>query len=125
MEVLRDFSCVPQKSDSSYDSITGSVLLISMKAGGVGLNLVAARSVFIVDPWWNAAVEDQCVDRIHRIGQNAKMIYVRKFYVADSIEERILELQKRKKGVARAVLCDNDATGADGLGGRPSIDDFK
>ena len=78
-----------------------------------------------LDPWWNAAVEDQCVDRIHRIGQSAKNIYVRKFFVANSIEEHILELQKRKKGVARAVLCDEGSTGTDGLGARPSMEDFK
>jgi SNF2 family DNA or RNA helicase len=78
-----------------------------------------------LDPWWNAAVEDQCVDRIHRIGQSARKIYVRKFFVANSIEERILELQRRKKGVARAALAENAATGSDGLGARPSIEDFK
>jgi len=78
-----------------------------------------------LDPWWNAAVEDQCVDRIHRIGQSAGKIYVRKFFVANSIEERILDLQRRKKGVARAALCDEGASGADELGARPSIEDFK
>jgi len=98
--------------------------LISMKAGGVGLNLVAASSVFIVDPWWNAAVEDQCVDRIHRIGQSAKKIYVRKFFVSNSIEERILELQKRKRDVAQAALRDKGTAGTDGIS-RPSMDDFK
>ncbi|OEU17194.1 SNF2_N-domain-containing protein, partial [Fragilariopsis cylindrus CCMP1102] len=106
MKVLRDFGCESPGSTSSLNSNAGSVLLISMKAGGVGLNLVAARSVFIVDPWWNSAVEDQCVDRIHRIGQTAEKIYVRKFFVSNSIEERILELQKRKKNIASAILCD-------------------
>ena len=77
------------------------------------------------DPWWNAAVEDQCVDRIHRIGQSAEKIYVRKFFVANTIEERILKLQKRKKGVARAALCDDGPIGADGIESRPSIEDFK
>ncbi len=81
--------------------------------------------VLFIDPWWNAAVEDQCIDRIHRIGQSAKKVYVRKFYVADSIEERIIELQKRKKGVAKAAMCDDGSGSADGLGARPSIDDFK
>ena len=79
----------------------------------------------LTDPWWNAAVEDQCVDRIHRIGQSAKKIYVRKFFVENTIEERILELQKRKKRIARAVLCGNCPTGGDGIEARPSIDDFK
>ncbi|VEU38181.1 unnamed protein product [Pseudo-nitzschia multistriata] len=124
MKVLSDFNSGSPRYASSHNSNAGTVLLISMKAGGVGLNLVAAKSVFIVDPWWNAAVEDQCVDRIHRIGQSAKTIYVRKFFVLNSIEERILELQKRKKEVARAALCDKAATEAEGIS-RPSIDDFK
>jgi len=124
MEVLRDFGSESPRHSSSRNSNTGSVLLISMKAGGVGLNLVAASSVFIVDPWWNAAVEDQCVDRIHRIGQSAKKIYVRKFFVSNSIEERILELQKRKRDVAQAALRDKGTAGTDGIS-RPSMDDFK
>mmetsp|Transcript_59417 Transcript_59417/g.145401 ORF Transcript_59417/g.145401 Transcript_59417/m.145401 type:complete len:1326 (-) Transcript_59417:1146-5123(-) len=102
----------------------GPVLLISMKAGGQGLNLVSARSVFIVDPWWNAAVEDQCINRIHRIGQTAKRVFVRKFYVADSIEERIMELQRRKKNIASAALSDIDKMDA-ASSNRPSLDDFK
>ncbi|EED91410.1 predicted protein [Thalassiosira pseudonana CCMP1335] len=68
-----------------------------MKAGGVGLNLVAASSVFILDPWWNASVEDQCVNRIHRIGQKAEVVRVRKFVVTDSVEEKIVSLQGKKK----------------------------
>ena len=75
----------------------GSVFLVSMKAGGIGLNLVAASSVFIVDPWWNQAIEDQCINRIHRIGQQAKVVRVRKFIVTDSVEEKIVNLQGRKK----------------------------
>ena len=75
----------------------GSVFLVSMKAGGVGLNLVSASSVFIVDPWWNQAIEDQCINRIHRIGQQAKIVRVRKFVVTDSVEEKIVNLQGKKK----------------------------
>merc|ERR1712086_1033227 len=75
----------------------GSVLLVSMHAGGVGLNLVAASSVFIIDPWWNQAVEDQCISRIHRIGQQASIVRVRKFVVTDSVEEKIVDLQGKKK----------------------------
>lgn len=63
--------------------------------------------------------------RIHRIGQTAEKIYVRKFFVTNSIEERILELQKRKKNIARAALCDKEAVGADGIGARQSLEDFK
>ena len=70
-------------------------------------------------------VEDQCVDRIHRIGQSAKKIYVRKFYVENSIEERIIDLQKRKKGVARAALCDNGAAETVEPEARPSIEDLE
>ena len=75
----------------------GSVFLVSMKAGGVGLNLVAASTVFILDPWWNAAIEDQCISRIHRIGQLAEVVRVRKFVVTDSVEEKIVNLQGKKK----------------------------
>jgi len=104
----------------------GSVLLISMKAGGVGLNLVAANTVFIADRWWNAAVEDQCVDRIHRIGQMAEKVRVRMFYVANSVEERIVELQKRKKNVASEVLCDaGQANTNSQTGSLPTLEDFK
>merc|ERR1712085_197719 len=77
----------------------GSVFLVSMHAGGVGLNLVAASSVFIIDPWWNQAVEDQCISRIHRIGQQASIVRVRKFVVTDSVEEKIVDLQGMKKGI--------------------------
>ena len=70
-------------------------------------------------------MEDQCVDRIHRIGQTAQKIYVRKFFVSNTIEERILELQKRKKNIARAALCDKGTEEADRIGARPSLDDFK
>ena len=69
---------------------------MSMKAGGVCINMVAASSVFIVDPWWNAAVEDQCVSRIHRIGQMADVVRVRKFVVKGSVEEEIVLLQAEK-----------------------------
>lgn len=108
-------------------SQVGSVLLISMKAGGVGLNLVAARTVFIADPWWNAAVEDQCVDRIHRIGQTADKVRVRKFYVTNTVEERILELQSRKKNMAREAMRDNGKAGVPtGTGSNnPTLEDFK
>jgi SNF2 family DNA or RNA helicase len=113
-------------STSGTKPDAGSVLLISMKAGGVGLNLVAARTVFIADPWWNAAVEDQCVDRIHRIGQTADKVRVRKFYIRNSVEERIVELQSRKKSMASQVLCDKGQVESDGENGsRPTLEDFK
>jgi len=103
----------------------GSVFLLSMRAGGVGINLVAASSVFIVDPWWNAAVEDQCINRIHRIGQRADVVRVRRFVVEDSVEEKIVRLQQRKKGIAGEIL-DNGAAPGDRLGdSNPTMEDFK
>ena len=88
-----------QKDDSVEEDVCkrGSVFLVSMKAGGVGLNLVAASTVFILDPWWNQAIEDQCINRVHRIGQQASVVRVRKFVVSDSVEEKIVTLQGKKK----------------------------
>ena len=127
VKVLEEFGRANPEGTPQGDpqSNVGSVLLISMKAGGVGLNLVAARTVFIADPWWNAAVEDQCVNRIHRIGQTAEMVRVRKFYVSNSVEERIVLLQKRKKDMASEVLCDGGTLQSDNAGMRPTLDDFK
>jgi SNF2 family DNA or RNA helicase len=71
------------------------VFLISLKAGGVGLNLTAADYVFILDPWWNPAVEAQAIDRAHRIGQQ-NTVFTYKFITKDSVEEKILALQNRK-----------------------------
>jgi SNF2 family DNA or RNA helicase len=82
---------------------TVTVFLISMKAGGLGLNLVAASHVFLLDPWWNPATEDQAIDRVHRLGQT-KPVEVTRFIVNGSIEERILELQERKKMLAQGAL---------------------
>ena len=87
----------PSKQVHDESCQRGSVFLVSMKAGGVGLNLVAASSVFITDHWWNQAIEDQCINRIHRIGQHAKVVRVRKFVVSDSVEEKIVNLQGKKK----------------------------
>ncbi|GAM28082.1 hypothetical protein SAMD00019534_112580 [Acytostelium subglobosum LB1] len=79
------------------------VFLISMKAGGLGLNLVVASHVFLLDPWWNPATEEQAIDRVYRIGQN-KNVYVTRFVIKDSIEERILKLQQNKKNLAQDTL---------------------
>jgi len=106
----------------------GSVLLMSMKAGGVGLNLVQASSVFIVDPWWNAAIEDQCIMRCHRIGQTAQKVRVRKFVVQHSVEERIVALQDRKKNMAGQILAGQTAAGDDETlenATKATLDDFK
>jgi superfamily II DNA or RNA helicase len=79
------------------------ILLISLKAGGVGLNLTAADTVIHIDPWWNPAVEEQATARAHRIGQ-AQTVFVYKLVVEGSIEERILKLQARKAALAEGVL---------------------
>lgn len=80
-----------------------SVMLISLKAGGVGLNLTAADHVYLMDSWWNPAVEDQAADRVHRIGQENPVL-VSRLVAENTLEERIYELQKRKLEVASAVL---------------------
>lgn len=83
------------------------VFLISIKAGGVGLNLTAADYVFILDPWWNPAVEAQAIDRAHRIGQESKvMIY--KFITQNSVEEKILALQADKKILAEEIISEEE-----------------
>ncbi len=79
------------------------IFLLSLKAGGTGLNLTAADYVFHLDPWWNPAVEDQATDRAHRIGQDKPVVSVR-IIAEDTVEEKILALQERKREVARAAL---------------------
>lgn len=79
------------------------VFLISIKAGGVGLNLTEADYVFILDPWWNPAVEMQAVDRTHRIGQTKK-VFIYKFITKDSVEEKILALQRNKQMLATSLI---------------------
>jgi SNF2 family DNA or RNA helicase len=84
------------------------VFLISIKAGGVGLNLTEADYVFILDPWWNPAVEQQAIDRTHRIGQT-KNVFIYKFITKDSVEEKILALQNRKLKVARSLITTEES----------------
>jgi DNA repair protein RAD5 len=74
----------------------GLVLLLSLRAGGVGLNLTAANRVYMMDPWWSFAVEAQAIDRVHRMGQESE-VTVTRFIVEDSIEEKMLRIQERKK----------------------------
>ena len=81
------------------------VMLISLKAGGTGLNLTAADHVFLMDPWWNPAVEDQAADRAHRIGQE-RPVMVYRLVSEETVEERILLLQEAKRGIADAALGD-------------------
>ncbi|HUR32371.1 MAG TPA: DEAD/DEAH box helicase [Vicinamibacterales bacterium] len=79
------------------------LFLISLKAGGVGLNLTAADYVFILDPWWNPAAEAQAVDRAHRIGQTRNVLAYR-LIARDTVEERVLALQQRKRELAEAII---------------------
>jgi superfamily II DNA or RNA helicase len=86
------------------------VLLVSLRAGGTGLNLTAADSVFILDPWWNPAVEDQAADRAHRIGHD-RPVFVYRVIARDTVEERILALQEHKRGLAEAALGEGTRAG--------------
>jgi SNF2 family DNA or RNA helicase len=84
------------------------VMLVSLKAGGTGLNLTAADHVFLLDPWWNPAVEDQAADRAHRIGQD-KPVMIYRVVARDTVEERVLALQEHKRRIAAAALDGADA----------------
>ncbi|QDT31762.1 DEAD/DEAH box helicase [Thalassoglobus polymorphus] len=79
------------------------VFLISLKAGGLGLNLTAAEYVFLLDPWWNPAVEAQAIDRAHRVGQT-NQVFAYRLICRDTVEEKILDLQKKKRELADAIL---------------------
>jgi len=82
------------------------VLLVSLKAGGVGLNLTAAQRVYLMDPYWNPAVENQAVDRIHRLGQTRPVTTV-KLIIENTIEARLLEVQRKKTELANMTLGQN------------------
>lgn len=79
------------------------LFLISLKAGGLGLNLTAAEYVFLLDPWWNPAVEAQAIDRAHRIGQTQK-VFAYRLIARDTVEEKVLELQNTKRNLAEAII---------------------
>jgi SNF2 family DNA or RNA helicase len=82
------------------------IFLISLKAGGVGLTLTAADYVYLVDPWWNPAAEQQAIDRTHRIGQQNK-VFAYKMICKDTVEEKILALQQRKKALAEELITED------------------
>ncbi|MFN7993994.1 MAG: SNF2-related protein [Bryobacteraceae bacterium] len=87
------------------------LFLISLKAGGLGLNLTAAEYVFLLDPWWNPAVEAQAVDRAHRIGQT-KQVFAYRLIARDTVEEKVLQLQSNKRELAAAIIsADNSLIG--------------
>ncbi len=79
------------------------IFLISLKAGGLGLNLTAAEYVYLLDPWWNPAIEAQAIDRSHRIGQTRR-VFAYRIIAKDTVEQKILELQQRKRDLADAIL---------------------
>ncbi len=84
------------------------LFLVSLKAGGLGLNLTAAEYVFLLDPWWNPAVEGQAVDRAHRIGQT-RPVFAYRLIAKDTVEEKVLELQKTKRDLAAAIIGQDNA----------------
>eukprot|EP00756_Hemistasia_phaeocysticola_P047688 Hpha_TRINITY_DN22156_c0_g1::TRINITY_DN22156_c0_g1_i1::g.103672::m.103672/K15505/RAD5; DNA repair protein RAD5 len=89
---------------SSFRSAkTKTVLLVSLKAGGVGLDLSCARHAILLDPWWNPAVEAQALDRVHRVGQTRE-VFVKKYVARNTTEEAILKVQRRKQAVSDGVL---------------------
>lgn len=99
----------------SFQNAAGPpVLLISLKAGGTGLNLTAADHVFLLDPWWNPAVEEQAADRAHRIGQD-RPVMVYRLVSKDTVEERVLDLQRKKRQIAEAALAGAEQAGSTGV----------
>jgi SNF2 family DNA or RNA helicase len=99
-----------QKREAAIDAFQegdATVFLISLKAGGVGLNLTAADTVIHYDPWWNPAVERQATDRAYRIGQD-KPIFVYKLLTEDTVEEKILQLQEKKQLLADSLYGDTE-----------------
>lgn len=84
------------------------LFLISLKAGGVGLNLTAAEYVFLLDPWWNPAVEAQAIDRAHRIGQT-QQVFAYRLIARDTVEEKVLELQQTKRDLADAIITQDNS----------------
>ncbi|MEM9556963.1 MAG: DEAD/DEAH box helicase [Acidobacteriota bacterium] len=97
-----------RRVDRFQDDPEIPLFLISLKAGGVGLNLTAASYVFLLDPWWNPAIESQAIDRAHRIGQQAPVTAYR-LVARDTVEEKILELQERKRELADAIVARDES----------------
>ena len=110
-----------EKQINEFQDGKNRLFLISLKAGGVGLNLTAASYVFIMDPWWNPAVENQAVDRAHRIGQERNVTVYRPI-VKGSVEEKIVSLQKEKQELFDELLGSNDG---ELFSGRLTLKDFE
>ena len=94
----------------AFQAGKGDVFLISLKAGGVGLNLTAADYVIHMDPWWNPAVEDQASDRAHRIGQT-RPVTIYRLITENTIEEKIVKLHEHKRDLADSLLEGTDSSG--------------
>ena len=94
----------------AFQAGEGDVFLISLKAGGTGLNLTAADYVIHMDPWWNPAVEDQASDRAHRIGQQ-RPVTIYRLVAKNTIEEKIVDLHKQKRDLADGLLEGADMSG--------------
>ena len=99
-----------KKRVDAFQAGDGDVFLISLKAGGTGLNLTAADYVIHLDPWWNPAVEDQASDRAHRMGQ-LRPVTIYRLVVKDSIEEKIIGLHSEKRDLADSLLDGGEAAG--------------
>uniref|UniRef100_A0A8C7ZIS1 Helicase-like transcription factor n=1 Tax=Oryzias sinensis TaxID=183150 RepID=A0A8C7ZIS1_9TELE len=95
------------KEFQSSEAHSPAIMLLSLKAGGVGLNLTAASHVFLMDPAWNPATEDQCIDRCHRLGQKNNVV-VTKFIVKDSVEENMVKIQKKKQDLVEKAFGSAD-----------------
>ncbi|MEZ6031893.1 MAG: C-terminal helicase domain-containing protein [Planctomycetaceae bacterium] len=99
-----------KKAVEAFQNGEGDVFLISLKAGGTGLNLTAADYVLHMDPWWNPAVEDQAADRAHRMGQ-VRPVTIYRFITRGTIEDKILALHATKRDLADSLLEGTDTTG--------------
>ena len=97
--------------DRFQDSDEIPIFLISLKAGGTGLNLTGADTVIHFDPWWNPAAEAQATDRAHRIGQS-KVVTSYKLIVADSVEEKVLQMQNQKRKLLEDIFDASEAANA-------------
>jgi SNF2 family DNA or RNA helicase len=112
----RDRGAVVSEFKQGHDP----VFLISLKAGGVGLTLTEADYVFVLDPWWNPAVEAQAVDRVHRIGQH-RPVNVYRLVAEDTVEQKVMELKARKAALFAQVMDGGASVVTDGL----SADDVR
>lgn len=101
MSLKQRHTAIAQFSNSSFG--TPTIMLLSLKAGGVGINLIAASRVFLMDPAWNPATEEQCFDRCHRLGQT-RNVTITKFVVDDSVEGRMMDLQDKKRKLMQGAF---------------------